>query len=75
MVIVYPDKVTILDFLGDRFGKEAVCFFVGIPRRFIKGNLARMIMEQRPKDGVLMMPFSKCFYLRSKSGSLLEKPL
>ena len=31
MVVVYPDEIVILDVLGNLFGKQAVCFLIGIP--------------------------------------------
>ncbi len=43
-----PDKVSIVDFTSDGFGKESVCCSIGRPRGLVKGDFARVVMEERP---------------------------
>ena len=50
MIIMHPNKITILYILCNGFGKDAIGFKVSTPCRFIKGDLAGMIMEQWPKN-------------------------
>jgi hypothetical protein len=52
VVIVDPDEVAVLDIVDDRLGKEAVHLLIGGPGRFIEGDFARMVVEERPEDGV-----------------------
>lgn len=47
-----PDKIAVLDFRGNSAGKETIGFLVSIPGRLVEGDLARMVVEQRPHDGV-----------------------
>lgn len=52
MVIVDPDQIAILNIFGNSLCKQAVRLFIRIPREFVKGNLAGMIVEQRPEDRI-----------------------
>ena len=48
MVVVNPDKVTVLHVLGQGFGEDAIDFFVRVPSGLFKGDLARVVMKQGP---------------------------
>lgn len=52
MVIMHPDEIAVLDFLGDGSGKKAICLLVRFPSRFVKGDFTGVVVEQRPEDGV-----------------------
>lgn len=52
MIVMDPDQVAILDFFRDRLSEKAVRLFVRLPRGFIEGNFAGVIVEQRPKDRI-----------------------
>ena len=52
VIVVYPNKVTILNFLRDSFGEQAVGFFVCVPCRFIKRDFSGVVMKEWPKDGI-----------------------
>ena len=52
VVVVNPDKVVILDVLRDLLGKDTVGLAIRIPGRFVEGDLAGVVMEQRPENGV-----------------------
>lgn len=45
VVVVNPDQVTISDFLGNCFGKEAVCFFISFPCRLVKRDFTWVVVE------------------------------
>lgn len=47
-----PYEVSVLDILRDGFGKEEVGFAVSPPSVLIEGDLARMVVEERPKDRI-----------------------
>lgn len=55
MVVVDPDKIAILDIIGDNFGKPPSRLFVGIPSVFRKEDLAWMIMQKWPEYGILSL--------------------
>lgn len=52
VIIMHPDQVTILNFLRNRFGEEAVGLLVCLPGGLIKGNLAGMVVEEGPENRV-----------------------
>ena len=52
VVVVDPDQVAILDFASYRSSKKPVRFFVRVPCRFVEGDLTRMVVEERPEDGI-----------------------
>lgn len=52
MVIVDPDEVVVLHLLCNFLGEDSVRVTVGNPGLFIEGNLARMVVEERPEDRV-----------------------
>jgi len=52
VVVMDPDEVIVLYVLCDCLGKETVGFAIGVPRRFIKGDLTRMVVEKRPENRV-----------------------
>lgn len=52
VVVVDPNKVTVLHILDDCPCEEAVDFLICAPRRLVKGNLAGVIVEERPQDRV-----------------------
>lgn len=52
MVVVDPNQISILDFLGDGFGEQSVGFLVSLPSRLIEGNFTGVVVEQRPENGI-----------------------
>jgi hypothetical protein len=52
VIVVNPDQVAVLHILDNGLGEQPVDFSVRAPRRLVEGDLARVIMEQGPKDGV-----------------------
>ena len=52
VVVVHPDQVAVLDVLDDRLGEEAVDFLVCGPSCLVKCDLTRVVMEERPEDGI-----------------------
>lgn len=52
VVVVDPNEITILDLLRNGLGKEAVGFGVGLPRFFVEGDFAWMVMEQWPENRI-----------------------
>lgn len=45
VVVVDPDQIPILYFLGDGFGEKPVGFLVGLPCRFVEGNFTGVVVE------------------------------
>lgn len=45
MVVVDPDQISILDFLGDGFGEESVGFLVGLPGPLVEGDFTGVVVE------------------------------
>lgn len=45
VVVVDPDKVAIVDIIGDSLCEQPVCLSVCLPGRLVKGNLSRVIVE------------------------------
>lgn len=52
VVIVDPDEVTVLDIVDDGLREEAVHFLVGCPSGLVEGDLAWVVVEERPQNGV-----------------------
>jgi hypothetical protein len=52
VVVVDPDHVVILYVLGNCLCEQAVGLRVGVPCGLVEGDLTRVVMEQRPHDGV-----------------------
>jgi len=52
VVVVDPDHVAILHVLDDRLGEQPVHLLVGGPGRLVEGNLAGVVVEERPQDRV-----------------------
>ena len=52
VIVVYPNKVTILNFLRDSFGEQAVGYFICVPCRFIERDFSGVVMKEWPKDGI-----------------------
>jgi hypothetical protein len=52
VVVVDPNKVAVLHILDDCLGEEAVDLLICAPRRLVKGNLAGVVVEERPQDRV-----------------------
>lgn len=52
VIVVYPNQISILNFLRDSFGEQAVGFFICVPCRFIKRDFSGMVMKERPKDRI-----------------------
>ena len=48
--IMHPNDVAILQVLDDFLGEYAVGSRVGIPCVFVEGDLARVVVEQRPQN-------------------------
>jgi len=49
---VNPDQVIVLNITRDSLGKQTVDFLVGVPGRFVKGNLTWVIVKESPKNFV-----------------------
>lgn len=49
MIVVNPDNVSITDTGSNSFCEDAIGFFVSLPGRLVKLDLARMVVEQRPQ--------------------------
>lgn len=47
-----PNKIAVLNVVDDGLGEKAVDFLVGSPGGLVKGDLTRVVMEERPKNGV-----------------------
>ena len=52
VIVVYPDQISILDFLRDSFGEQTIGFFICVPCRFIKCDFTGVVMEEWPKDRI-----------------------
>lgn len=52
VIVVDPNQVTILNVLRDGPGKDAIGLNVGIPGRFVEGDLTGMVVEERPQNRV-----------------------
>jgi hypothetical protein len=52
VVVVYPNKVSVLHILDDFLGKEPIDLAVGRPGRLIERDLAGVVVEKGPEDGV-----------------------
>lgn len=52
MVIMHPDQIAILDFLRDGLCEKAICLLVSFPGRFVEGDFAGVVVEQRPENRV-----------------------
>lgn len=52
MEVMDPDDVSILDIFSDGFGKDSVGFLVCQPSFLAEIHLTRMIVEDRPYDGI-----------------------
>lgn len=49
---MHPNQVAILYFLRDSLCEKTVRFLVSFPGGLVEGDLARVVMEQRPENGV-----------------------
>lgn len=45
VIVVYPNQISILNFLRDSFGEQAVGFFICVPCRFIKRDFSGVVMK------------------------------
>ena len=52
MVVMDPDHVIVIDICCNCFRKKAVRFSVRVPGGLVEGDFTRMVMEERPKNGV-----------------------
>lgn len=52
VVVVHPDEVAILHVLGHLLGEEAVDVAVRGPRGLVERDLAGVVVEEGPEDGV-----------------------
>jgi len=52
MVVMNPNKVTILHVLDNGLGEEAVDFLICGPGGLVECDLTRVVMEKRPEDRV-----------------------
>ena len=52
VIVVHPDQISILHFLGNGLGEEAVRFFIRLPGRLVERNFAWVVVEERPEDGI-----------------------
>jgi hypothetical protein len=50
MVVVHPDEIVVLNILCNLLGEQAVGFAVGVPGRFVKGDLTGVVVEKGPED-------------------------
>lgn len=55
---MHPDQIAILDFLGNGLGEKAVRFLVCFPGGFVKCDLTRVVVKQRPEDRVCKVGLS-----------------
>jgi hypothetical protein len=55
---MHPDQISILDFLGNGLGEKAICLLVCFPSGFVKCDLTRVIVKQRPEDRVCKVGLS-----------------
>ena len=51
-VIVHPNEITILHVLGNGLSEDLVGLVVSVPGSLVKGNFSRVIVEERPEDGI-----------------------
>jgi hypothetical protein len=52
VIVMHPDQIAILDFLGNGLGEKAIGLLVCFPGGLVKCNLTWVIMKQRPEDRV-----------------------
>lgn len=52
VVVVDPNHVAILHILDDCLGEQPVNLLIGRPRRFVKSDLSRVVVEKWPEDRV-----------------------
>jgi hypothetical protein len=45
VIVVDPNQIPILYFLGDGFGEKPVGFLVGLPCRLVEGNFTGVVVE------------------------------
>lgn len=45
MVVMHPDQITVLNFLGDSFCEKTVRFFVCLPGGLVEGDFTRVVVE------------------------------
>ena len=60
MEVMDPDNVSILDISSDSFGKDSVGFLVCQPGFLAEIHLTRMIVEDRPQNGIWCRAISSC---------------
>lgn len=72
MVVVNPNQVAILHFLRDSLCKKTVGFLVGFPGGLVEGDLAGVVMEQGPEDGVYRKERDISVYSRGLAGRSLS---
>jgi hypothetical protein len=72
VVIVHPYHIVVLDISGDGLCEQAVGFGVCVPCGLVEGDLAWVVVEQRPEDGVCRLA---CYAIAPAQDDLLEKPL
>ena len=65
MVVMNPDEVVILQGLDNGLCKVAIGFLIGIPVRFIEQNFARVVVEERPQDGICMRVRQRVLLVRA----------
>lgn len=55
MVILDPDKITVLNDLCNGFSKQAIDLLICLPPFFVERDLSRVVMEKWPKDTIRNM--------------------
>jgi hypothetical protein len=55
VVVVHPHHVVVLHVLCDSLCEQAVGLCVGVPGRLVERDLTRVVVEQRPHDGVCVL--------------------
>lgn len=52
VVVVHPNHVSVLNVRSHCFGKEQIGLIECIVCLFVKGDLSRVVVEERPEDGI-----------------------
>jgi hypothetical protein len=63
MIIVHPHHIIVLNISRDSLGEQEIGLIVRVPRRFVKGNLARVVVKQWPQNGVCRLAPGKTAFL------------
>lgn len=72
VIIMNPDKVSILYILCHGLCKKTVDLLVCSPSRLVECDFSRVVVKQRPKDRIW---YSLAVHIRSWDLLILEKPL